>query len=127
MAGSVIALASKIPWAMLLDNAPAVIDGAQRLMRATGISRKRIPETIDISVAGSGQIDTAKLKAAVETLEASLSDLNRQMAEAAVLIKALAASNDALIKAGHLHRKLLIVLGSVAALGIALGGVALGV
>ena len=122
MAGSIIAI---VPWGLLIEKMPAIIDGASRLLRATGTTRRKIEADIDLVASGSNQIDASKLKETVESLEASLLALNKQMTEAAKLIQELAETNKFLVRAGQLHKKCLLGLAVLATLSFAVAGVAL--
>ena len=122
MAGSIIAI---VPWGLLIEKMPAIIDGASRLLRATGTTRRKIEADIDLVASGSNQIDASKLKETVESLEASLLALNKQMTEAAKLIQELAETNRFLVRAGQLHKKCLLGLAVLATLSFAVAGVAL--
>ena len=122
MAGSIIAI---VPWGLLIEKMPAIIDGASRLLRATGTTRRKIEADIDLVASGSNQIDASKLKETVESLEASVLALNKQMTEAAKLIQELAETNKFLVRAGQLHKKCLLGLALLATLSFAVAGVAL--
>lgn len=121
MVGPLLSVAGKVPWGLLIDRMPDIIDGASRLMKAAGIARKSIPASVSLVEPGSNEVDSARLKATVNSHEESLLVLNKQMHEAAELIKDIAETNKLLVRAGALHRRWLIGLGtiSLASLGLA--------
>ena len=125
MMAAVIQAATLVPWGTLIEKMPEIIDGASRLLQATGITRKKIAADLDIVVAGSNQVDPNKLKETVDSLEASLLTLNKQVSEAALLIKELAETNKSLVAAGQLHRKWLFGLGAATTLSLLLSIIAL--
>ena len=120
MGGALLSIASQVPWGMLIDRMPEIIDGASRLLQTTGVMRKKIPVDVELIAAGTNQVDPNKLKITVDALEASLLGLNKQMNEAAILIKDLAETNKELVRAGNLHRKWLFRIAALAIVSLSL-------
>jgi len=114
MVTQIIAL---IPWATLIEKAPQLIDGAVRLYHSVGKSRIRIPATINLASA-SHELDAEKLTTTVRALEAALTTLNAQMAEASLLIEDLATANRSLAIAGRRYKIWLIALSAMTAASI---------
>lgn len=94
MAGWLTAL-KMIPWDVVVNNAPAVVDGAKKLWSAVGKDRQ----------AQEGAPAGMTAEARLEALEAEVTTLQREMASSAELIKALADQNAQLIQAVALLRR----------------------
>ena len=112
--GDIVAVASQVPWGKLIERMPQIVDGASRLLQATGITRRKIAADLEIVATATGQIDAKRLMETVDAIEESLLDLNRQVSEAAILIAELAETNRSLARAVGLHRIWIAGLGLTA-------------
>lgn len=104
-----LAALKMVPWDVVVGNAPIVVDGARKLWNAAG--RKKT-ETDEEPVA-------LTTESRLESLEAEVSNLQREMASSAELIKALADQNAQLVQAvAVLRRRQRLLTGALAVLVI---------
>jgi hypothetical protein len=123
MAGPVLAL---IPWATLIQMAPAIVDNTTKLIKAVRGTQERLPVQSDVVDEAKGALDVDGVAGAIRQIEGSLVDLNGQMADASLLLNELAESNRLLAETARAQRGLIRLLGviSVGSLVLAVYAVA---
>lgn len=114
-----ITVLQAVPWAEVIKAAPQVAEGAKKLWST--VTRKPPPPALPLPSGGS-EVDM--LRQRLESLEASVNELQAQMLASSELIKALADQNGQLIQRAEVQRRrLLILLVLILALGaLALAG-----
>ncbi|MDD4880847.1 MAG: hypothetical protein PHX10_04655 [Gallionellaceae bacterium] len=114
-------LLKTVPWADVIATAPVVADGAKKLWNA--VAGKPAPvqvqaETPAVSAAPEAEA-VALVQARLVAIEATVSELHRQMLASSELIKALADQNAELIKRAEANRiRLLWLYGVAMMLGV---------
>lgn len=101
-----ISLLSAVPWKDVISTAPAIADGAKKLWNTV---TKKVPlensPTIEIPVTASTDLETiSKILLKLNSLEATVTDLHKQMLASSELIQALANQNTELIKRVEANR-----------------------
>jgi hypothetical protein len=95
-----LTLLKSVPWSEVISNAPMVADGAKKLWKT--VSRKSSAPCAGNPGAQSSTVSGPQALAALETrsleLEATVSDLQRQMLASSELIKTLAEQNAQLVE-----------------------------
>lgn len=108
--GTILTVLSNIPWGAVVENAPKVAEGAEKLWKTVTRWKKSDPVQ-------NGQIDmlpkqsmseTELLSARLMTVEESVRQLNEQMQGSSELLKALAEQNTVLVQRIELNRIRLI-------------------
>ncbi len=101
-----ISLLSAVPWKDVISTAPAIADGAKKLWNT--VTKKAPLEntpTIEIPVTASTDSETiSKILLKFNSLEATVTDLHKQMLASSELIQALANQNTELIKRVEANR-----------------------
>lgn len=115
-----LAVLKSVPWTDVIKNAPAVADGAKKLLGTLGK-----PAPTPTTPPGAASADA--LQARCAALESTVAELHEQMRTSSVLIKSLAEQNAALIKHVELNRRrqawlagLLLLCASLAVAGLLL-------
>ena len=102
-----VTLLKTVPWADVIASAPTVADGAKKLWKAVGKKNTAAPET-----------DAA---ARLQSLEATVTELQNQMLASSELLTALTEQNAELIKCAEANRvRLLWLYGAVVGLFVLL-------
>lgn len=101
-----ISLLSAVPWKDVISTAPAVADGAKKLWNT--VTKKAPPEnmpTIEIPMTASADAETiSKLLLKLNSVEATVTELHKQMLASSELIQALANQNTELIRRVEANR-----------------------
>ncbi len=101
-----ISLLSAVPWKDVISTAPAVADGAKKLWNT--VTKKAPPEnmpTIEIPMTVSADAETiSKLLLKLNSVEATVTELHKQMLASSELIQALANQNTELIRRVEANR-----------------------
>lgn len=123
------ALLKHVPWAEVINKAPAVADGAKKLWSAAAAKRARGAPVPGAEASAAPVLEgdaVAQLQAQVAALQAATAEMQNQMLESSALIKSLAEQNAELIARVHSHRMwvrwltlAVAVVGGVAALLLA--------
>jgi hypothetical protein len=126
--GAILTVLANIPWGTVVDNAPKVAEGAEKLWKAVGRWGKTDPVQ-------NGEIDAPPqapmterevLAMRLKVLEESVRHLNEQMQASSELVKALADQNTLLVQRAEMNRlrlaRLTIAAGGLATLLIGLTG-----
>ena len=115
-----ISLLSAVPWKDVISSAPEIADSAKKLWKTV---TKKVPHenhAIDIPVIASTDAETiSMLLAKLNSMEATVAELHKQMLASSELIQALANQNAELIKRVEANRvRLRWIYGIVAVLVI---------
>lgn len=113
-----ITVLQAVPWAEVIKAAPQVAEGAKKLWST--VTRKPAPSPALPLPSGGSEVDM--LRQRLESLEASVNELQAQMLASSELIKALADQNGQLIQRAEVQRRRLLIL---LVLTLALGALAL--
>lgn len=124
-----LAVLKSVPWTDVIKNAPAVADGARKLLgtlgKPTATPAARPAETPPAAGASASAADA--LQARCAALESAVAELHEQMRTSSALIESLAEQNTALIRHVELHRRrqrwlagLLVLCASLAVAGLLL-------
>lgn len=114
-----------IPWTEVIAAAPAVVDGARKLLRK--VRKREAPE------AGEGELpewsdapadeQLARLGAEVQALQARLAEMHEEQLASSDLLQSMAEQNETLVTAlGILRLRVKVLLWVSAALALGLAG-----
>lgn len=118
MAG-MIGVLTAVPWGTVIEAAPAVVEGAAKLLRSVGLLSARLPDVEQLALTDGSKLDPQRTADAVAALESSLRDVSEQLAEATRLIANLAAASEATARRSAIHRRWLFALSGVCAVVVA--------
>jgi Sec7-like guanine-nucleotide exchange factor len=97
---------TSVPWSEVIKNAPKVVDGSKKFWNM--VAKKTHLKEISVS-----EPSTVPESSTIDSLEASVSDLQAQMLASSELIKELAEQNTQLIKRIETNRVRLLWLSMI--------------
>lgn len=100
-----LAVLKSVPWTDVIKNAPAVADGAKKLLGTLG-KQAPAPQTHPDTASPAGNASAAEaLQARCAALEEAVSGLHEQLRASSALLTSLAEQNAELIKHVELNRR----------------------
>lgn len=122
-AGTIISVASNIPWGQVLDAAPKVADAAVKLWGSIKNRNKQdtVEDRIEHAANDAGLSEVEQLTERVEALEDRVAYLQDQLRSSTEVLKNLAEQNTLLVHRVELNRKRLnrqLVAAGAVALGM---------
>ncbi len=123
-AGTILTGLKAIPWADVVSNSPALVDGAKKLWGAASRKMKSPEQPLaPVDVSDLDDVSAmARIQGQLDAARADLADLHEQMAASSKLLQGLAEQNARLVQRVELTRKRLTLLSwafALATIGVA--------